>query len=149
MDNWVLLTLETHSGAWCVSERSWKQLESPQGLVRRKLRAVCYGAVWRLERACNRHNEAEVVTSRMEAEMLAAHGNVLSLIQTQPDRSEEASWCFIWWVAQLFCAGSRWGTELKFCQLFSFSDLFFILNSKCVFFLKKLIALENDFQLER
>lgn len=29
----VLLTLEAQSGTWCVPERSWKQLESPQGLA--------------------------------------------------------------------------------------------------------------------
>lgn len=56
----------------------------------RKLRAVCC-----LERACKWHREGDAGTSRMEAELPAADGNVLSLIQTQQDKSEETSWCFI------------------------------------------------------
>lgn len=147
MDIWVLLTLETQPGAWCVSGRSWKQLESPQGLVWRKLWAVC---CWS-EAVTAQGSDA--VTSGMEVRCQWLVGMCCpwyKLSRTGVRKPlgvsfDELSNCSV----QALGEGQNWNFISFSLSLFSFSDQFFIFNSKCISFLKKLIALENDFQLER
>lgn len=95
-----------------------------------------------LERACDWHEEADVVTTTMEAVMLvAARGRVCCpWCKPSQSRSEEASWFSIWWaLPNCVVQALIWGTVQKFVSVFLFLRPVLYPNSKCVLIFLKAV----------
>ena len=94
-----------------------------------------------LEWACNWHEEADVATSVIAAEMLVAAWEYVCCpwYKLSQRMSEETSWFFIRWALPNGSSASpSWRTK-SWCQFFCFSDRFFIPNSKCILILLKAV----------